>query len=816
MKEKFDVIGMTCAACEAHVDKAVKNTKGVTSCNVNLLANKMEVTYDENICSKDDIIKSVQNSGYDARIHSDTKNNFDTKIVEKDYKLLKLIISFIILIVLMLVSMSHMFHITLPAFIDMHKNPINFALTQFILTLAITYIYRDYYIRGYKRMFKGPNMDSLIAVGSSFSLLYGVIAMYLIGYGMATNNHDIVDYYVNHLYFEAAAMILTLVSLGKYLEGLSKKKTTKAIEALVKLAPKTANLKVNDVFVETDILNIKVDDIIEIKKGDIVPLDGVIISGNASLDESNLTGESVYVNKLENDPILSGSVVVDGYIIVKVTKVAADSSINQIITLVEEASNSKAPISKLVDKVSLVFVPTIFVISVITFIVNIIVSKNFELAFNMAISVLVISCPCALGLATPVAIMVSSGKGASNGLLIKNAEILENCHKIDTIVLDKTGTITEGRPKVSEIVSFDNDMLEIAYSLEYLSEHPLSKEIVEYSEKHNVNKYEVLDYKTLNGMGISGKINNKTYYAGNLKLVESLNIDFSSYYEDIITYQKKGNTVIIISNEISILGYICLKDKIKSTSKEAIKLLKKKNINVIMLTGDNHNTALEIAKEVGIDNVISDVLPTEKNEVINKLKSENHFVAMVGDGVNDALSLTNANIGISVSSGSEIALDSSDIVLLHNDLLDVLNVIRLSKRTLFTIKGNLFWAFIYNVIGIIIASGVFYYAFDLKLNPMIASLCMSFSSVFVVLNALTINLFKIKREDSNKMIKINVKGMMCSHCVEHVKKAILSCEGIKEVEVNLKKKCAFVSLEDESKIDDVIKSIIEAGYEASL
>lgn len=816
MKEKFDVIGMTCAACEAHVDKAVKNTKGVTSCNVNLLANKMEVTYDESICSKDDIINSVRNSGYDARIHDNKSNvNEKIKVNEKDHKLLKLIISFVLLIILMLISMSHMFHIKLPAFIDMHSNPINFALTQLILTLAITYIYRDYYIRGFKRLFKGPNMDSLIAVGSSFSLLYGIIAMYMIGYGMSTNNHEMVDYYVNHLYFEAAAMILTLVSLGKYLEGLSKKKTTKAIEALVKLAPKTANLKVDNVFIETDILDIKVDDIIEIKKGDIVPLDGIIVSGNASLDESNLTGESIYVNKEVDDSILSGSVVVDGYLVVRVTKVAADSSINQIIALVEEASNSKAPISKLVDKVSLIFVPTIFVISILTFIINISVSRNFELAFNMAISVLVISCPCALGLATPVAIMVSSGKGASNGLLIKNAEILENCHKIDTIVLDKTGTITEGRPRVNEIITFSDDMLEIAYSLESLSEHPLSKEIVEYSINNNINKKEVLNYNTISGMGISGTIDNEIYYAGNLKLLDSLNVDYSSHYDEIIGYQKKGNTVIIISNDKEILGYICLKDKIKKTSKEAIKLLKKQNIDVIMLTGDNKNTALEIAKEVGIDNVISDVLPTEKNEVINKLKNENRYVAMVGDGVNDALSLTNANIGISVSSGSEIALDSSDIVLLHNDLLDVLNVIRLSKRTLFTIKGNLFWAFIYNVIGIVIASGVFYYAFDLKLNPMIASLCMSFSSVFVVLNALTINLFKVRKEE-NKMIKINVKGMMCNHCVEHVKKAIMSCEGIKEVNVNLKKKAAFVSLEDESKIDSVVAAIKEAGYEASL
>lgn len=703
IKEKYIVEGMTCAACSAHVDKAVNSLDGIISCTVNLLSNNMEVEYDEAKCSSSDIIMSVTKAGYKAYLPNAKKEIS----VEKDHKLTKLISAFIILIILMYVSMGHMVKLPLPNFLD---NPINFAFTQFILTLPILYIYRNYFISGYKKLWKrNPNMDSLISLGATASVLYGVIAIYMMGYGLATNNQDLVARYHHNLYFESAGMILTLVSLGKYFESLSKKKTTNAIGHLMDLAPKMATIIKDEKEKLVNVNDVNVGDTLICKRGEIIPVDGVIVDGAASIGEANITGESIPVYKRVNDEVFSATTIETGYIKIKATKVKEDTSIATIIRLVEEASNSKAPISKLADKVSGIFVPIIMSIAIITFILNLLFNRGFELAFNFGISVLVIACPCALGLATPVAIMVGTGKGAEAGLIIKNAEILEKAHLIKTVVFDKTGTITVGKPEVNETIFYDDKALEIAYSLEAMSEHPLALSVINYAMDKGVKKGNVSNYEFLDGLGLKGEINGVTYYIGNTRLANKLGINLDNEMELINKLSDEGNTVLLIYEKERILGVFGIKDKVKETSKEAISLLKEQGVNVVMLTGDNKLTAEAIASEVGVNEVIAEVLPTDKNDVINSLKKDDkNLVAMVGDGVNDALALTTADLGIAIGAGSDIAIDSSDIVLLRNDLLDVLNVINLSKRVLNTIKGNLFWAFFYNCIGVILATGLLY------------------------------------------------------------------------------------------------------------
>ena len=814
MKQKFAIKGMTCAACQAHVDKAVNNLDGISSCNVNLLSNNMEVDFDESKCDVNKIINAVKRAGYKA-IPEGLKGKIDE---EKDYSLIKLIIAFIFLILLMYVSMGHMIHLPLPSFIN--DSAINYAFTQFILTIPNIYIYRNYFISGYKKLFKGPNMDTLIAIGATASLIYGIFAIYMIGYGYQNNNLDIVNDYRHNLYFESASMILTLVSLGKYLEGLSKKKTTKAISELMSLVPEEATVLRNDKEVKIKASDVKVDDILIIRKGENVAVDAIIIEGEGSFNEANITGESLPKEKTLGDSLYSSSIMEAGFVKAKAIKVGEDTSIWQIIKLVESASESKAPISKLVDKVSFVFVPVIITISIIVLITFLSNGYSFNEAFNFAISVLVIACPCALGLATPVAIMVGTGKGARNGLLIKNAEVLENAGHIKKVILDKTGTITKGSPEVTEYDG-SKDLLNIIYSIENKSEHPLAKAIINYAKSKDAKLVEVYDFKSLKGEGLSGKVNNITYYIGNLVLIKKLNLDNDELDNKIKNLAKMAKTPLIIATNKEILGIIAIKDEVKESSKLAISNLTKMGIKVIMLTGDNKETALGVANEVGIKNVISDVLPEDKLAVIRNEKiNKKHLVAMVGDGVNDAPALAEADLGIAIGGGSDIAINSADIILVKNDLLDVINVIKLSKRIMLTIKLNLFWAFIYNVIGITIASGLFYPSFGLELNPMIASLCMSFSSVFVVLNALTINLFKVKdiKEDIKEVkemeYKLHVEGMMCKHCVMHVKEALLKVNGVNEVEVSLENKEAEVKCDDSCNKEDLIKSIKDAGYDA--
>ena len=823
MKKKFDIKGMTCAACSNAVNKATSKVDGVSSCNVNLLNNNMVVEYDENTCTDLDIIKAVENAGYGASIPN-LKENKEIK----NHDLRDLIISFIFLFLTMYVSMGHMmWNWYVPDVFNMHINPMGFALIQFLLILPIIFIYRRYFISGISKLIKRhPNMDSLIAIGAIASLVYGIIALFIISYGVATGNNELVERYHMNLYYESAGMILTLVSLGKYFEGLSKKKTTKAIEDLVALKPDSAIKYVDGKEIKVNVSDIRLVDIVILRRGDIIPIDGIVYEGDGSINEANITGEAIPKYKEKGDFCYSGTIVESGFIKLQATKVGEDTSINTIIKLVEEASNSKAPISKLADRISSIFVPLIFLISLITFIVNFIVSKDFEIAFRFAITVLVIACPCALGLATPVAIMVGTGKGAENGLLIKNAEILENTGKIKTIVFDKTGTITNGNPMVVDFIEFGNyDLKSILYSIEIESSHPLAKAIVEYTINHK-NNYEINSSKIIEGRGIIANIGNKEYYVGNERYLSENSIE-NNLIDKIDDFSKEGKTTLIVLEDNKIIGLLTLKDLPKNSSLEAINELNKLGINTIMLTGDNRLCSDVIAREVGIKEVISEVLPNEKGEVIKKLKNErNGLVAMVGDGVNDAIALAEADVSISVSNGSDIAIETSDIILLHNNLFDISNVIRLSKRVLTTIKICLFWAFFYNFICVLIATGIFYYIEGgFSINPMIASIAMSISSVSVVLTALTINLFKIKKneiveniievKEEKKMDKIviNVEGMMCMHCVKHVEDACKKVSGVLDAKASLDDKNVTVSYEGSINKEDIVKNIIDAGYE---
>lgn len=818
MKQKFNIEGMTCSACSAHVDKAVRKLNGVTYCNVNLLSNTMEVEFDDNVLQISDIIDAVNKAGYKAYINKEKLTK------KKDTALIKLIICFSLLLILMYITMGHMIGLSLPKFLSGTHNAVKYALVQLIIIIPILIIYNRFFVSGYKKLFKlAPNMDSLIAVGATASLIYGIFAVVRMIQGLNSGNLELVDEYRHNLYFESAGMILTLVSFGKYLESMSKKKTTNAITKLIGLAPKTARVLKDEEEVVIEAKDVNVGDIVIVKKGDLIPVDGKVIEGSASIEEANITGESMPVLKNKNDEVYSSTVCASGYLKIKALKVGEDTSISNIIKLVEEASNSKAPISKLVDKIAGIFVPVIMSIAIVTLIVSYLVLKDFELSFNFAISVLVIACPCALGLATPVAIMVGTGKGAENGLLIKNAEILEKAHLVKTVVLDKTGTITEGKPRVTDYIIIDKtvDVLAVAYTLEIMSEHPLASAICDFARKKYSDIFDCDDYTQIDGFGISGVIDKDEYYIGNDKIFNEYCITDEKLFHQINMLSKEGKTVLVVTKNKEVVGLFAIKDPIKPTSISAVKALKEKGIKVVMLTGDNIDTANTIASEVGIDNVIAGVLPITKQTVIKEEMSKcDGLVAMVGDGVNDALALTTADLGIAIGGGSDVALESSDIVLLRSDLLDVLNVINLSKRVLNTIKGNLFWAFFYNCIGIILASGLLY-GFGIKLNPMIGSLAMSCSSVFVVCNALTINFFKVEKVDKDeslvlvdiKTIILNVKGMMCEHCVKHVKDACEKVSGVSNATPSLDNHNVVIEYVGKLNLELVIENITKAGYE---
>lgn len=695
------------------------------------------------------------------------------------------------------------------------KNALVFAFTQLLLLLPILYVNRNYFIVGFKRLIKkAPNMDTLIAIGCSASILYGIFAIYMIINGILNLKMDIVETYMHDMYFESAGTILTLITLGKYLEEKSKGKTSEAIRKLINLVPKKAIVIRNGKEVETEIENIAKNEIILIKPGASIPVDGIIIEGNSYIDQSSITGESIPVEKNVGESVISGTINKNGALKIKATKVGEDTTISQIIKLVEEASNSKAPISKLADKVSGIFVPVVIVIAVFATTFWLIKGESIEFALSIGIAVLVISCPCALGLATPVAIMVGTGKGAQNGILIKSAESLEVLHLIDTVVLDKTGTITEGKPKVTDIIGGEN-LLKIAGSLERKSEHPLAEAIIEQTKLKNIELIDITEFTSTTGRGVTGIIEGERYYGGNLKFLEENNIDIGNFIEKGNKLLKQGKTVLYFSNSTEVIGIVAVADIIKSTSNNAIKELKKRKIKVVMVTGDNKIVAESIGNKLAIDEVISEALPQDKEKEVSKLQKEGRKVAFVGDGINDSPALVKADVGLAIGSGTDIAIESADIVLMKNNLLDVIKAIDLSKAVIKNIKINLFWAFFYNSIGIPISAGILYQNLGIKLNPMLGAAAMSLSSVCVVTNALRLRNFKVKYDEEELMMKqkvISIEGMQCNHCKMSVEKALNLIEGVVKVDVNLSNKTATIDYEKEIS-DNKIKEVIEeAGF----
>lgn len=822
MTEKFNVTGMTCSACSAHVEKSVKKLNGVKSVNVNLLQNNMHVDFDETAVSVDDIINAVVSGGYGASVAGKKQEKKDNKIDNEISNMkFRLIVSLVCLVPLMYISMGHMWGWPFLSMFHGAENGITFALTQMLLTLPIMYVNRKYYITGFKTLFHGaPNMDSLIAIGSGAAFVYGIIAIYCIGYGLGHGDKEFAHSYMMNLYFESAAMILALITLGKFLESRAKGKTSQAIEKLIDLSPKTAVVIRDGKEVTVGVDDVQIGEIVVVKAGQSVPLDGVIVEGNGAIDESAITGESIAVEKNVGDKVIGATINKSGYFKFKVEKVGEDTALSQIIHLVEEASASKAPIAKLADKVSGIFVPVVISIAVITIIVWLLLGKGVSFALSMGISVLVISCPCALGLATPTAIMVGTGKGAQYGILTKSAESLETAHQVDTVVLDKTGTITEGKPSVTDIAPVgisDKELLQIAASIEYLSEHPIAKAIVE--KANGLELSDVADFEQIAGQGVKGSVDGKKVLAGNYKMMRENNIEVS---EDEV-FAKDGKTSLYFAVDNKFVGIIAVADTIKATSRQAIEDMRNMGLDVIMLTGDNAVTANAIKNKLSLSSAVAEVLPSDKEDEVRKLQQNGHKVAMVGDGINDAPALTRADVGIAIGAGTDIAIESADIVLMKSDLQDVVTSIELSHSVIKNIKENLFWAFFYNALGIPIAAGVLYGIAGLKLNPMIAALAMSFSSVFVVSNALRLRFFKpkcnniktVKNEKENKTMTktIKINGMMCSHCTGRVGEVLNAIDGV-SAEVSLDNGGQAVVTLAKDVSDDVLKkAVVDAGYE---
>lgn len=761
MNQRFNVTGMTCSSCSANVEKAVKKLSGVEAVNVNLISNSMTVDYDDAHMNGEVIIKAVEDAGYGASIFvrgSNSSKQIEKAVnpVEEEIKEMKhrTIISFAFLLPLMYVSMGHMFNFPHPSWLVGPENAISFAFVQLILTLPVIYINRKYYQVGFKALFHGsPNMDSLIAMGSAAALIYGIFAIFRIGYGLGHNNLNIVNQYTKDLYFESAAMILALITFGKLLETKAKGRTSEAITKLMDLAPKTASVVRDGQEIEVPVEEVVIDDIIIVRPGQSIPVDGIIIEGSSAIDQSALTGESIPVEKNIGDRVIAATINKTGFFKFKAQKVGDDTTLAQIIQLVEDASSSKAPIAKMADKISGIFVPVVISISVISTIVWLLLGQSFEFALSIGIAILVISCPCALGLATPVAIMVGTGKGASNGILIKSAEALETLHTINTVVLDKTGTITEGRPVVTDVITANGEteqnLLEIAASIEKPSEHPLAEAIVEKAKEAGISFKDVDEFNAISGRGIVAIIDGKQYIAGNLALMNDRKINVKSFQATSDDFAMEGKTPLYFADDKKLLGIIAVADVVKPTSREAIDQFKDMGINVVMLTGDNKKTAEAIRKQLHIDRVVAEVLPQDKEKEIRSIQGSGKKVAMIGDGINDAPALARADVGIAIGAGTDVAIESADIVLMKSDLLDAVTAIQLSKATIKNIKQNLFWAFFYNSLGIPLAAGVFFTAFGWKLNPMFGAAAMSMSSVFVVSNALRLKLFKPKHANIN-------------------------------------------------------------------
>ena len=953
MKERYHVTGMSCSACSSHVEKAVNKLENVEKASVNLLTETMDVTYDETKITSTEIIDAVVKAGYGAsvmtegsaagaggqstsansgstgRSAADGKQELQQKL-DADARAMKwrLGISIGFLVPLMYVSMHHMlkewFGIPVPAFIvnTMHgnANAMNFALTQFLLLLPILYVNRKFFSVGFKTLaHRSPNMDSLIALGSGAALVYGIFAMYRISYGLGYGDMAVVEHYSHDLYFESSGTILTLITVGKYLESRSKGKTSEAITKLMNLAPKVAVLVTGDgQEKEVPTESLQKGDIFLVKPGSLVPVDGIVLEGNSSVDEAAITGESVPVEKQAGDHVVSATVNKTGFLKCRADRVGDDTTLAQIIRLVEEASASKAPIAQLADKVAGVFVPTVMTISLITLIVWLLNGATAEFAISTAIAVLVISCPCALGLATPVAIMVGTGVGAGNGILIKTGEALQQAKEIDTVVLDKTGTITSGKLKVEEVGGYQSDfpadaMMQIAAALEKKSEHPLAEAVVEYAESFRLTIPEIVDFKATFGRGVegtlaaefraeesvkndgptavfyAGKLSNGSntsgngtrkapptgntvpdtgsvfpagtkFYVGNLAFLQEKNITLpQGAAEGLNRMADEGMTPLLVAQEGRFLGIIGVSDTVKATSYEAINAWEKMGVRVIMLTGDNRHTAEAVRQKLGISEVVAEVLPQDKEKKVSELKAQGHKVAMIGDGINDAPALAAADVGMAIGAGTDVAMESADIILMKNDLRDAVTAMKLSRAVIRNIKENLFWAFFYNCIGIPLAAGVLYPAFQIRLNPMFGAAAMSLSSIFVVGNALRLRGFKSgftplkngtpkashkeieithataegeqcilkapaeqnnrqdvkqEKERTNTMTKvISIEGMMCNHCTGTVQKALEAVEGVKVVTMSLEQKNATVELASDVADDVLTKAVVDAGYE---
>ena len=820
MKILFDVTGMTCAACSARVEKVTRQIEGVQQADVNLLAGTMQVeAADMSVVTA--ISEAVSNAGYAASVAGEKEKKQKSVPVDESRTIMRrILMSAALLVILMYFTMGHMIGLPLPSWYHGQQNALTAALLQLFLTLPVVFLNRSYYAKGLKALWnRAPNMDSLIAVGSGASMVYGVIAIFRMSYAMGHGQWDVVEHYSMNLYFESAAMILTLITLGKFLEARAKGKTGDAIRALMDLSPKTAVILENGQERTIAAEQLQVGDIILVRSGSSISADGTVIEGRGAVDESALTGESVPLEKNVGDFVSAATMNTEGFMKIRVDRVGEDTTLSQIIRLVEQSGGSKAPIARLADRIAGVFVPTVMVLALATFIVWILVGQDVEFALNAAISVLVISCPCALGLATPVAIMVGTGRGAGLGVLYKTAQALETLHKVDTVVLDKTGTLTAGKPAVTDVISqavSEEKLMKIAASLESGSEHPFARAILERYGNNDV--YKVDHFEVLPGRGVCGIIEGKKYLGGNLRLMEEYQISAPSYPR----LSCAGKTPLYFACEDgTYLGVIAAADVLREDSAQAVMEMKKLGLDVVMLTGDNRETAGTIAEIAGIKTVVSDVLPQDKAEQILRLQQAGKRVLMVGDGINDAPALVSADVGMAIGAGTDIAIEAADIVLMKQGLPGVCDAIALSKATIRNIRQNLFWAFFYNILGIPVAAGVLYPAFGILLSPMIGAAAMSMSSLFVISNALRLRLFKVRRDECkvNQPKKekqpmetvIKVEGMMCVHCkarVENVCKGIL---GTVDAVVDLQEK--QVTVTGSADLDALKKAITDAGYE---
>ena len=850
MKETYQVTGMTCTACSSHVEKAVGKVAGVRSVSVNLMTGSMLVDYDQTAAAPADIVKAVVDAGYGASLPSAAKTARRERAEPRDalaeelrQMKVRLILSFCFLIPLFYLSMGHMMGWPLPAVFHGRENAMLFALTQFLLVLPILYINDKYYKVGFKTLWKrAPNMDSLIALGSAAAVLYGVAALYQIAWGLGHGDAARVDKWSMDLYLESAGMILTLITLGKFLETRSKGKTGQAISRLMDLSPKTATVLRDGAEVEVPVEEVAVGERIVVKPGGRVPVDGVVVEGWSSVDESALTGESIPVEKSPGAKVAATSINQSGAFTFEATRVGEDTTLSQMIRLVEEASASKAPIAKLADRVAGFFVPVVIGIALVTALVWLAVTGgDIAQALTAGVAVLVISCPCALGLATPVAIMVGTGKGAEHGILIKSAQALETLHTVDTVVLDKTGTLTQGKPRVTDVLPLgdttEEELLCVAASLEKTSEHPLSSAIVSAAQEREIPLAPVSGFAALHGKGIRGEIQGGQFLAGNAALLADEGISLGVATGQAEELAAQGKTPLFFARDGELLGIIAVADLPKPTSAAAVEGFHALGIRVVMLTGDNARTAQAVGRSLGVDEIIAEVLPQDKERQVAALQSQGRKVAMVGDGINDAPALARADVGLAIGAGTDVAIESADIVLMKSDLLDAVTAVELSKSVIRNINQNLFWAFIYNIIGIPLAAGVWYPLFHIMLNPMFASAAMSMSSVCVVSNALRLRLFKPRfspsapsapadtpcgcgEQISTKGVfsmtkKLTIEGMMCSHCTGRVEKALSALEGVSSVVMDLEGKSATVTLSADLSDALLTQTVTDAGYEVT-